>query len=88
MKQLTEDLIGEIETALDRYTYEKYGSLELSDNVKQEIFNERKQFWEELKDKVEELDGTIDEILEDEPSDYDFYCQEDDRRRYLNVIGG
>lgn len=85
-----ENLIGNIESALDSYKYNKYENLAIKEETKQEIFNECEYFFKTIKEKAEELDDTIDEIIEseNEMSNYEFDCREDDRRRYQNVIGG
>lgn len=87
--KLYEDLIGEIETALDKYCYEKYEGADLDEITKQELFNERQSFLASIKEAVEELDGTVDGIMEqnNEPSDYEYYCRQDDLRRYENLRG-
>ena len=42
-----------------------------------------------LKEDVEELDETIDTIIEqaNEPSDYEYYCSQDNIRHYENLRG-
>lgn len=81
------ELINEFETALDKYLYEKYSGLDLDEKTEQEIFDEHHLFFKHLKEDVEELDETIDTIIEqaNEPSDYEFDFAEDTRRHLDNL---
>ena len=83
------ELINEFETALDKYLYEKYSGLDLDEKTEQELFDEHHLFFKHLKEDVEELDETIDTIIEqaNEPSDYEYYCSQDNIRHYENLRG-
>ena len=86
-KSVIKDLIDEIEAALDKYRYEKYYGLELDEETSQELFNECNYFFEHLKEDAEDLDATIDNIIEqaNEPSDYEFDFAEDVKRHLDNL---
>lgn len=87
--RLYEDFIEEIETALDKYCYEKYEGADLGESTKQELFNERQSFFTVIKEAVEELDETVDGIIEqqNEPSNYDYDMQEYDKLRFSELRG-
>lgn len=85
---MIEDLIGEIETALDKYKYYKYSDAELEEDTAQEIYNECRRFLEHVKEKAEELDSTIDDLICDDPSTYEYDLAMDNLARTRDLIGG
>ena len=87
--KILESLIGEFETALDKYQDQKYGQIELDDETSEAIFSECRLFLSSIKEKAEELDETIDDYIEsmNEPSTYREDCKEDDARHYENMKG-
>lgn len=84
--KIIQDFIDEVETALDKYATAKYGHIDLGDNAELEIFNELKYFFKKITEDAEELDSTIDAIIEEvsEPSTYEEDCKADDKRHEDN----
>lgn len=86
MKQLQTELAD----AITEYRYRKQGTAIIDDDTDFEIHNEVEYFIKHVCEEVEELDSTIDAIIEEqnEPNLHEWDIQEDNRRRYENMTGG
>lgn len=86
MKELKEDIIN----AFDIYKDRKVGRANISKDTDFEIYKEIDYVVKRLMNDIEELDSTIDAIIEDanEPSLYEQDLLEDERQRTLDLKRG
>ena len=86
MKELKEDIVN----AFDNYKYRKVGKANISDDTDFEIYKEIDYVINRFNYYIDELDSTIDAIMEDanEPSLYEQDLLEDERQRTLDLKRG
>ena len=86
MKELKEIIKG----AMDDYRYRKTQGLDLDNDTDLEIFGEVNYLSKRFCDDIDELDSTIDAIIENtnEESLYEYDMREDAKLRTRDLIGG